>query len=85
MNNFFLKQLQYNTDIFLKNVSKEYNLEYKKLKKKYYPKQLKKKYIDLINSKDNVNFYKNYYKDKEGKKYIIFQDNNSNYNAILIN
>ena len=85
MNDFFLNQLKYNYEIMLKNISDTYDIDYKLLKRKYYPKKLYKCYMNLIKDKEIVTVEDYFYIDYNNNNYIVINDSNSKYNAILIN
>uniref|UniRef100_A0A6C0EI67 Uncharacterized protein n=1 Tax=viral metagenome TaxID=1070528 RepID=A0A6C0EI67_9ZZZZ len=84
MNDFFFNQLKYNYEIILKNVSNIYNIDYNLLTK-YYPKRISKHYIDLIKEREIITVEDHFYIDSDNNKYIVFNEPNSKYNAILIN
>ena len=88
---YFFFQLKHNIDIVLKNISNEYLLDYKKLKKKFLPKKLTKalkndilRLEKLVEKNDNCEYIStNYFVDKDSNIYVIINDTrNLAYNSV---
>uniref|UniRef100_A0A6C0IXL3 Uncharacterized protein n=1 Tax=viral metagenome TaxID=1070528 RepID=A0A6C0IXL3_9ZZZZ len=82
MENFFLKQLEYNNNIFLKSISINYDIGLHDLTKKYPFSKLDKNI--KIKSKP-IKIYKYLYIDSNNKYYIVFKNLDLKFNAIVIN
>ena len=84
INTFFFIQLHYNCEKILKNISDHYSIKYDLLKKKYLPKNLEKHLKKLIEDSEAVSIEPFVYRDIENNNYIVINDIEANYNAILI-
>jgi len=87
---YFLLQHQYNSKILFSNISKNFNIDIKKLNK-FYPKKLNKNQITMIKNLKKNNIYgdfdgdivkTNYFKDINGDNYIVINTNKPKYNNI---
>ena len=82
MDDFFLKQLNFNRNIFLKNISVYFNIDLEILLKQYNLDTLSQN----INLKTKpLKIYKNLYKNIDGHYYMVLRGKKLNFNAIKIN
>ena len=82
MNCFFLKQLNFNKNIFLKNISTNFNVSLNLLINKYKLNKLDKNFKI---EQQPIKIYKNLFIDYNNKYYLVLKDNKLKFNAIVIN